>query len=249
MKTKALLAAAAFAFVFSSCDKSDDLAGTFKSTQANFGNGKLYSWATRDNNGNPVAVGFTLTAGALDNLGTADEEWTIPFPVSGAKSGYDHVAVGWNPHGHEPAGVYTVPHFDFHFYSITEAAQDAIPPYEQDSVKFNNVPSAEYFPANYFGIPGGVPQMGKHWIDVTSPEFHGQPFTETFIYGSFDGKVIFHESMVAKSYLDTLTSFTKAIPQPAKVKNSGYYPTKYSIKKTNGEYVVSFTDFVYKQGQ
>jgi hypothetical protein len=29
--------------------------------------------------------------------------------------------------------------------------------------------------------------MGVHWIDPKSPEFNGGKFTQTFIFGSYDG--------------------------------------------------------------
>ncbi|MEP6495442.1 MAG: hypothetical protein ABJF01_22335 [bacterium] len=43
-------------------------------------------------------------------------------------SGFDHVVLDWNPAGHEPEHVYTLPHFDFHFYSVSEAEQMKIMP-------------------------------------------------------------------------------------------------------------------------
>lgn len=46
-----------------------------------------------------------------------------------------------------------------------------------------------------------VPKMGLHWIDTNSPELspRNQPFTATFIIGSWDGKVIFDEPMVTRA--------------------------------------------------
>jgi hypothetical protein len=34
----------------------------------------------------------------------------------------------WNPRGHIPDGVYTVPHFDVHFYLITREQREEIVP-------------------------------------------------------------------------------------------------------------------------
>jgi len=31
--------------------------------------------------------------------------------------------------------------------------------------------------------------MGNHLLDLTGPEFNKQPFTRTWIYGAYDGKV------------------------------------------------------------
>ena len=39
---------------------------------------------------------------------------------------FQFVQFDWNPKGHEPEGVYTLPHFDFHFYTVSDAAVMAI---------------------------------------------------------------------------------------------------------------------------
>ena len=33
---------------------------------------------------------------------------------------YRFMMLDWNPQGHQPPGVYTVPHFDFHFYMVPD---------------------------------------------------------------------------------------------------------------------------------
>ncbi|MGI8637700.1 MAG: hypothetical protein ACR2KZ_20055, partial [Segetibacter sp.] len=68
-----------------------------------------------------------------------------------------------------------------------------------DMTKLNADPTASYLPQNYFpGAP--VPQMGKHFVDIASPELNGQPFTQTFIYGSYDSKVTFYEPMITLDF-------------------------------------------------
>ena len=94
--------------------------------------------------------------------------------------------------------------------------------------------------------------MGAHWVDITSPELNQQDpktFTQTFIYGSYDGKVIFMEPMITKIYLDTVNNFERNIPQPAKFKTTGYYPTKMKIIRNASETQVVMNEFVYRQGQ
>jgi hypothetical protein len=89
--------------------------------------------------------------------------------------------------------------------------------------------------------------MGKHWIDVTSPELHGVPFTQTFLYGSHDGQVVFYEPMITLDFLKQTTSFQRTIPQPSKFKVSGYYPTRMTINKEAGTTNISLEGFVYRQ--
>ncbi len=76
--------------------------------------------------------------------------------------------------------------------------------------------------------------MGTHWIDLLSPEFNGQPFTHTFLYGSYDGKVTFLEPMVTLALLQSGVSVQKAIRQPQLFDPANtFYPTRYNIWKNN----------------
>jgi hypothetical protein len=136
--------------------------------------------------------------------------------------------------GHEPAGVYDKPHFDFHFYSITQAERDAIDPADTAyATKAGSLPAADFRPAGYVdqatavGAPAqavAVPHMGLHWLDPQSEELHGTPFTKTFIFGSWNGKLIFAEPMITKAYLESKPSFSRSLPMPARHAERGWYP-------------------------
>jgi len=83
--------------------------------------------------------------------------------------------------------------------------------------------------------------MGAHWIDPTSPEFNNQSFTKTFIYGFYDGKMVFVEPMVTKAFIETKPNTTDIIKVPAKYPEKGYYPTRYRVTYDENakEYTVS----------
>jgi hypothetical protein len=150
----------------------------------------------------------------------------------------------------EPEFIYGASHFDFHFYTIPETERMAVPPYELDSLKFKNSPAAAYVPPMYFNLGGGVPQMGAHW--VTSPELNQEdpkPFTQTFIYGSYDGKITFMEPMITKAFPDTANQFERAILQPSKFQKTGYYPTKMKIIRKKNETQVVLNSFIFRQQQ
>lgn len=249
MMTVAALAVAVTSFV--SCKKKDkdaDLSGTYNSAEVMMGNGKVYSWASLDKNGNPTAVGFTLNDAALNGLPAADTDkghthehsYEMILPSQASKTPFNHIVIDWNPAGHEPAPIYTIPHFDFHLYMISKEERANIPPYEVDSTGFKKYPSADYLPSNYINPGGGVPEMGTHWIDMNTPELHGNPFTLTFIYGTYNGQVNFIEPMITYNYLKSLTDYNQTVPRAAKVAKSGYYPTRYRITHANGAYTVSF---------
>ncbi len=235
------------------CSKSDDSApARAQAPSLTMGNGTVNAWSETDASGVPQLLGFTLSKGALDNLpnnaatnGSTSFMISVPDEVS-QKTPFQHIMVDWNALGHEPAGIYDVPHFDFHFYMQPMAETMAIPPYPQAKAKFDNNPSADQIPAGFAKNPGGVPAMGAHWSDTSSPEFKGQKFTDTFVYGSYDGKVTFWEEMTTLAFIKTNPNTDLAIPQPAKYEKTGlYYPTRYGIKSlADGSYEVSFRQFV-----
>jgi hypothetical protein len=158
-------------------------------------------------------------------------EYIFTFPQEAAATAYNHLSLDWNPLGHPPMEIYDMPHFDLHFYMISQSERDAITP--ADTVKGGKSPGADYIPAGYFTPPvlEIVPRMGVHYLDPLSHEFHGHGFDKTFIYGFWDGSMIFAEPMITLAYLQSKPSFTEALKLPAKYPKSGlYYATKYSIK-------------------
>ena len=225
---------------------------TFYGPCVKMGKGHIRSWINIAKcNNKPVAIGIEFLKGSLENLPTDP----MNFPANTfilmlhhkAKetTPFDHITINWEPTGHEPNGIYNVPHFDMHFYKISVAAQMAI----------TGIPGAPpppgYLPASYVIPAATVPQMGSHWLDPSSPELPPTfaPFTHTFIYGSDNAKVIFLEPMITRAFLLGGTTVIKAIPQPihfAPVNTN--YPQKYKIWKTwgDGRNYVALTDFVWR---
>jgi hypothetical protein len=202
------------------------------------GNGTIWSWVKTDALGQPTSVGVSFTESALRSRSQepvescCDGGTALALPAGVGHLPFTHIVVNWNPQGHEPKGIYDVPHFDFHFYTISPAARDAITATEADTDKINKAPDAKYLPAGYIMAPrSGIVKMGTHWIDPASPEFHGQPFTRTFLYGSYDGAVAFVEPMISKAYLETHPDVTTPIKTPAALVAEGaVFPTEYSVK-------------------
>ena len=230
-----------------SCKKENNNPNTYYGPQVAMGNGTIRSYIAISTEGIPLKVGIEMTNNAFASLPTDPLNFAAATFIlqldQRAKdiTPYDHITLNWNVHGHEPPGIYDMPHFDFHFYEIPVAEQTAIPPYEVDSSKFNMLPPAGYIPNGYIRSPGGVPQMGTHWADVTSPEFNGHPFNYTIIYGSYNGKVTFLEPMTTLAFLQSDAVVEKEIRQPILFAAAGkYYPTLYTIYKnsaTNNHYV------------
>jgi hypothetical protein len=194
------------------------------------GNGTVYSWVMLDSRGKPLAIGINFSESALKGLPEKSvAEYTLALPKEAACTAFDHISVDWNPQGHEPQGIYDRAHFDIHFYMISPEDRDKITASKEDCKKLSKKPASQYVPEDYISTPGGVPRMGAHWIDPKAPEFSGQPFKETFIYGFYDGKMVFLEPMVTKAFLETKPKLSKDLKLPKCYPKSGYYPTSYSI--------------------
>jgi hypothetical protein len=237
---------AALSVLLDACKKDDT---TFKQPTTTYGktvalfDGKAQSFVLKDAAGVPQTIGFSFSEDALTNLPGTNTMVTIPAPEDNGTL-VDHMSVDFNVHGHEPVGVYDVPHFDLHFYMIPEMEQMAIVPGSEMEV----LPPAEYIPQDYIPFPSGDPMMGKHWGDQTSKEFHGQPFDRTFIYGSYNGKFIFHEAMVTLDFFKSKQSFTDPVKQQQKVQREGYYPQTYSVTydAANKIYTVTLNELTLK---
>ncbi len=204
---------------------------TFWGPSVSIGNGTGRAWVKANRAGTPLAIGVDLTAAALENLPMDPMEWVLALPSQIEVAPYDHVGLGYNPMGHEPPGVYDVPHFDVHFYMISEAEQGGIVPNDPG---FEIEPNLIYIPDHYQRIPGGVPGMGAHWIDLLAPEFNGGIFSRTYIWGTFDGMVIFFEPMITVTALQSDTRVDIPTRQPQAFQRDGYYPTAYSTSHLGG---------------
>jgi hypothetical protein len=183
-------------------------------------------------------------------------EFVIPLPDSVARRAdipFKWALFNWNPVGHIPPGIYDAPHFDIHFEMgpIADAFAIESGPCGPELVRCDQFRMARkplppnYMPADYVDVEAVVPVMGNHLIDTSGPEFHQQPFTRSWIYGVYDGKVIFYEAMVTLAYMRTKPNGCLPIKAPKAVAVSGLYPTEYCVRHnaTTGEYSVSMEKF------
>ena len=224
---------------------SAEKTNTFYGPAQPYGNGVVRAFVTMSHANEPTAIGLMISEKAFESLPDEMTNTTFQLPNQAEGLSFDHIDLGWNPHGHEPEGVYTFPHFDIHFYMISQEQQMDI----VDPVKAEILPASQYRPVGYFPTPGYVPMMGKHWLNGASPELNGDAFTQTFIYGSYDGSFIFYEPMITLAYFMDKTSTEYPINQPAEFQSSGYYyPTTYSINydSTRKVYTVVLSGLVLR---
>jgi hypothetical protein len=222
------------------------------------GNGSMRTYVVMEA-GAPVELGVALTESAMSGLPDHHSPGGIMMPdglhmfpyvlelPANHGTPFRHVAFDWNPGGHEPPGVYDKPHFDVHFYMIEVAERMAIDPVDpQFGAKAANLPPAEYLPAGYITpVPDAVPMMGLHWLSASAGELQGRPFDKTFIYGSWDGKLIFLEPMITKAFLEARPDFVEEIVTPQSFAVPGRYPSAYRIQWNEAarEYRIALTGF------
>lgn len=227
------------AMAFSGCSDastSPSDAQVFAGESIALGQGMVRVWEQTDDDGNLAAVGLTFTEATLQGLPHETKQFSMMLPQKAANSPFIHVLFDWNPHGHEPPGIYDTPHFDFHFYLTSPEARTATIP-GPDTIAVN----PDYIPQDYFSTGASVPNMGTHWLDTFAPELNGQPFEKTFIYGFYRGHMTFLEPMVTKAFFESNPDVSIPIKQPAKFERTGvYYPANYRIRydAQNKEYSV-----------
>ena len=239
-------------------------------TPMKVGDGMARTYLVLDEkSGAPLEIGVALTETALEGLPAP-----MPMPPGGG-DGHEHldshvydltlpptnptpyrfVELDWNPGGHEPPGIYDLPHFDFHFYTVEKSVRDGIDPVllgaEAYQAKASNLPPESQRPPFYVPLsppgtpPMAVPHMGVHWSDVRSPELQGalghpenfRPFTTTFIHGSWDGRFIFDEPMVTRAFILGRKAATApaqrdsviALDAAPSTVPAGFYPSAYRV--------------------
>jgi len=184
-----------------------------------------------------------------------DEERILDVPV-GAPAGlpFRWISVNWNPAGHHNT-PYAKSHFDFHFHTGDKDRVEAIAPgrcgeladCDDFKVATRPVPS-RYLPDGYIDVGAVVPRMGNHLLDARSPELKDSlPFSSTFIYGAYDGELIFWEPMITLDLLRKTRESCFEIRQPPEFRQAGYYPTQYCMRQSRGDRTVSLERFQYSE--
>ncbi|GGC54069.1 DUF5602 domain-containing protein [Hoyosella rhizosphaerae] len=257
-----ILAACGMTFALTTACGSDDTTdGVHYGQPEQVGEGEARTYVVVDDDGAPTEVGVRITENALTGLPDSPEGpppvWILDLPDEASDTVFDHVSLDWASHGHEPPGLFDVPHFDVHFYMVSEDAIDAISPADPDfASKAENLPEDRYIPAGYVVPPGppvsaqAVPNMGVHWVDSADPLVPGEyEFESTLIMGTWDGDLIFVEPMVTHEFLLQKETRTTDIPQPEAYQMSGYFPTTYTVSydADTGEHLITLGGLEWRE--
>ena len=177
---------------------------------------EICTWAkTKD--GELLAFGATIPLTLAENA-PLDEEMIfppitlarIPVPaVVSEQTGVDHLGINWEVGGHPPTTFFT-PHFDFHFYTQSPEAIEAIDC--SDLSKPEEPPEGYILPDITIPNMGTliglcVPHMGMH--GVRQVEFEAtELFSASMIIGYYANEIIFIEPMVAHATLTAREDFS-----------------------------------------
>lgn len=228
------------------------------------GNGVVTTFSSVTPSGQPKYVGIHFADGTFEALPSAEDFengdaegqkvhgfWSQPFNLEFPEQTPDpitYAGCGWNPQGHTPNGVYDRPHFDLHYHFYEPDVVGQIGPGVIEALPDEKIPDG------YRLIEGGavIPAMGAHLAPKDAPEFNGQEWQETLIWGAADVdgddeyENTFVEPMITLDYFEnTLNGVEKqAIPQPAVYPTAGHYPTTYTVRDLgNDGYAVVMEDF------
>ena len=201
-----------------------------------------------------VDFGATIPLASVENA-PADGEMVFPPrslgdvalpPEIAAATGFDHLGVNWEPHGHPPA-LFLTPHFDFHFYTIA--------PERVAQIDCADVRKPTAIPVTYTlpdeEIPGlgtlvglCVPNMGMHAM-LRAELDDTEPFNASMILGYYRQNFIFLEPMIAQAKLLEARSFTMEVPAVTNPGANVKWPARFeaTYDESAGAYRFVFSGF------
>jgi len=210
---------------------------------ASIAGGLASTWARVNGQGKVTWVGVTVPLSMAENQpapgsGPAGAVAVLKFPPVVQQTTYfDHVEIHSNLHGHAAnpgfADIhrYEAPHFDFHFYAVSEATVRTIPfvPPPLPPVASDRVP------AGYAQPDFSVPQMGRHSLPLS--EFTAtDPWMLTMVAGFLpdvsyavlgEPRMHFLEPMITRAFLLERKNFTLPVPMPLVLGEATGYPTEF----------------------
>eukprot|EP00884_Botryococcus_braunii_P009118 jgi/Botrbrau1/18207/Bobra.53_1s0066.1 len=171
------------------------------------------------------------------------------FSLPGAGTKYQPfktLQLDWEPMGHAPDSIYSVPHFDYHFYfvepeavkNISHGPCSMVGLLSQESYyrALKPMPLQCYPTGAYVNSGLAVAEMGTHLVNAGGyefiPPFHG--FDSTHIYGSYDGRMVFLEVMASARFMKEVVDKGKKLcrsvdGRPKEFYFPGFKPTKYCM--------------------
>lgn len=219
------------------------------------GDGEVKAFVTEhpDDKWQYIGVEMSAEAATIDETEYDETDLVaIDFP---GDTQFEWLGLNWMPGGHGPPEVYGVPHFDIHYYLNPEEAINEIPSinYPPGTGDPYDVELADdQFPPGYFRTHAAVKNMGEHLFDANSHEWaepgvpSGEDFTQTFVWGHWDGDLHFFEPMITTEFFESLDdTVVESISMPERMPEAGNYPTEYQVAyhRNRDAYTVTLKTF------
>ena len=219
----------------------------------------IATWAlVHPRDGTILAVGATFSQKMAEDMpdpgdGPAGAIASLEFPALVQETTFFyHLEIQPQAHGHTtpPGSVNparnSVPHFDFHFYSIPEELVWLIP--AQTPPPAPPAVPASLLPAGYRPAGPSILQMGRHSAPAWS--FTDPNFLSAIMIAGFlpDGSQMhFIEPMLSQDLLLTEQDFTLDVPMPRAFGREMLYPTQFRALFHGNAWSLVFSDFVSVQ--
>jgi hypothetical protein len=214
---------------------------------------RVVTWALVSPRDNTIlAVGATFSEKLAEKMpepgdGPAGAIASLEFPALVQETTFfNHLEIQPEPDGHvSPPGsngtVYSVPHYDFHFYSIPEEEVLSIP------AQSPPLPPAYAVPADYLPAGPSLAEMGRH----SSPRsiLSVERLSAVMVLGYLpDGSQMhFLEPMVSQETLLAQQDFTLDVPVLTTFGREMLYPTTFEATFQGNTWSFVFSDFVSVQ--
>ncbi len=231
------------------------------------GKGSVRSFVVLDDNGNPSDIGATFSKETL-SLPTGDTEPDIAtelsLPPEASSTAFNHMELIYRPNNYSglvPKGI-GIPRFSLNFFLISPSERALICPHPDKIGTLPVCTASEEAPALKTPEPGTVPSGILQTLGGAEPGYGSryrdpdtstlvvsgqQPFTSTYYYAFFDGKLTDIDFTSSIAFLATQPNVTVPIKLPTSYFKSGYYPTEYSITydAASQEYSMAFGGLTY----
>lgn len=229
------------------------------------GNGAFRTYISVDHDNElPVTLGVEFNSQFFIDPPPGSKEiheYTVVLPlptIAGVYTPFTNFESNWSPLGH-PGTPYERPHMDFHFFMSTPEFRAKI----KGGICGGGEANAKSFckgvkpfrpecvPPAYIQPGLVVPGQGSHLLDATGPELNGGKFLDTFIFGAYDGRIVFYEPMVTTEAFEAILNGTWGercleIRNPQFVNVAGYYPSLFCYRYLmTGNIRVEMSNFVH----
>jgi hypothetical protein len=213
---------------------------------------RIVTWAVVSADNEVLAAGVTFSQKLAEDMpesgdGPAGAIASLEFPaIVQETTFFNHLEIQPEPDGHvSPPGsngtVYSVPHFDFHFYGIPEEEVLGIPAQNPP------LPPAYELPAGYLPAGPSIAEMGRH----SSPRsiLSVDKLSTVMILGYLpDGSQMhFVEPMISQEVLLSQQDFSLDVPMLTTFGREMLYPTQFEATFQGNSWSFVFSEFVTVQ--